>query len=342
MSQCTITSGAALLLLAGHVARAEVRVTVERNPEGTPEFQFTNVPPPLRNDAAAKAGLTIVAGKGDPNSSGLRALNDGRLPDEEDQPTENFFFDAGTEGGRLQVDLGSVIAIRQINSYSWHPGDRAPQVYRLYAADGAAAGFEATPAKDRDLEKCGWKLLANVDTRPRNGERGGQYGVSISDTGGSLGRFRYLLFDVARTEERDTFGNTFYSEIDVRAVEPAEPEAPAATGPLRAKDFEFTLDVSQVPDLKEWAETRLRPELDTWYPIIRDSLASDGFAAPKEFRITVRPMKGVAGTSDTDVQVSAEWIRSQLKSPEWNQAIGSVIHELVHVVQQYKTRGNPG
>jgi hypothetical protein len=342
MNQSTIIFGVAIVLLAGLTVRAEVRVTVDRNTEGTPEFKFKNVPPPLQNDAAAKAGFTIVDGQNDPNGSRLRALNNGRLPDDEDQPAENFFFAAGTDGGRLQVDLGSVIAISQVNSYSWHPGDRAPQVYTLYAADGTAAGFEATPMKGMDPEQRGWKLIARVDTRPPSGERGGQYGVSIGDTVGSVGKYRYLLFDISRTEDRDTFGNTFYSEIDVRALEPAEPEVPAATRQVRAKEFEYILDVSQVPDLKDWAETKLRPEMDKWYPLICDCLASDGFTAPKKFRVTIKPMRGVAGTAGTNVEVSAEWITSQLKRPEWNQAIGSIIHELVHVVQQYKPRGNPG
>jgi hypothetical protein len=342
MDRNTIVLRVAVVLLTGLTSQAEVQVTVDRNTEGTPEFKFKNVPPPLQNDAAAKARFTIVDGKSDPNGSRLRALNNGRLPDEEDQPTQNFFFDAGTDGGRLQIDLGSVIAVRQVNSYSWHAADRAPQVYKLYAADGTVPGFEAAPKKDTDPEKCGWKLVASVDTRPQSGERGGQYGVSVSDTTCSLGKFRYLLFDVSRTEDRDTFGNTFYSEMDVRAVEPAEPEVPAVKIPVRAQDFEYTLDVSQVPDLKEWAESKLRPEIDKWYPIICDCLASDGFAAPKKLRVTIKPVRGVAGTSDTSVEVSAEWIKSQLQRPEWNQAIGSVIHELVHVVQQYKTRGNPG
>jgi hypothetical protein len=39
--------------------------------------------------------------------------------------------------------------------------------------------------------------------------------VSISDTDGALGKYRYLLFDVSSTENDDDFGNTFYSEIDV-------------------------------------------------------------------------------------------------------------------------------
>ncbi len=46
---------------------------------------------------------------------------------------------------------------------------------------------------------------------------GGQFGVSITSQRGSLGKFRYLLFDFYVTEIADDFGNTFYSEIDVVA-----------------------------------------------------------------------------------------------------------------------------
>ncbi len=342
MKQRIVIVGVALVLLAGLTARAEITVTVDRNTDASSEFKFKNVPAPLKNDLAAKGKFTIVDGTSDPNGSNLRALKDGRLPDEEDQPTSNFFFDAGTDGGRLQLDLGSIIAVKQVNSYSWHPGDRAPQVYKLYAADGTADGFNPAPKKGTDPAKCGWKLVATVDTRPQSGDAGGQYGVSISDTAGALGKYRYFLFDVSRTEDRDTFGNTFYSEIDVRALEPAEPEVAIGARVERAKDFDYTLDVSQVPDLKEWADTQLRPAMDKWYPIIRDCLASDGFTAPKQFTVVIKPMDGVAGTSDTTVEVSADWIHSQLRRPEWNEAVGSIIHELVHVVQQYKTRGNPG
>ena len=96
------------------------------------------------------------------------------------------------------------------------------------------------------------------------------------------------------------------------------------------------------PDLKEWAETKLKPAVDQWYPVWVDCLASDGFTAPKKFKITIKPMRGVAATSETDIVVSEEWIKGQIGKPEWNEAIGSVIHELVHVVQQYGGRRNPG
>jgi len=68
-----------------------------------------------------------------------------------------------------------------------------------------------------DPTKSGWKLLAVVDTRPKDGtDAGGQYGVSIADTAGAaLGKYRYLLLDCSKTESDDDFGNTFYSEIDV-------------------------------------------------------------------------------------------------------------------------------
>ncbi|HVV70253.1 MAG TPA: basic secretory protein-like protein, partial [Verrucomicrobiae bacterium] len=342
MKPVSIVLGICFSVLALQPALADLKVVIEHNSEPTPDFDFKTVPRPLRTDLAASAKFAIIDGSGDPNGSTLEALNDGRLPEEADQPTKNFFFNAGDDGGRLQVDLSRTVEVKEVNSYSWHVADRAPQVYKLYGADGAASGFNPSPKRGTDPEQCGWKLLGAVDTRPHEGEPGGQYGVSVSDTSGKMGTYRYLLFDISRTEERDPFGNTFYSEIDVRAVQPAEPEIAAGATEPRPRDFEYTLDVSGAADLKDWAESKLRPAMERWYPIIRDTLASDGFTAPKAFSITIKDMDGVAGTSDASVEVSAEWIRSQLRRSEWNEAVGSIIHELVHVVQQYKTSGNPG
>jgi hypothetical protein len=39
----------------------------------------------------------------------------------------------------------------------------------------------------------------------------------VTDSSGSLGSYRYLLFDCYVTELYDNWGNTFYSEIDVIA-----------------------------------------------------------------------------------------------------------------------------
>lgn len=218
----TLIIGATAFLSAA-VAFGEIQVVVEHNSNdnATEQFKFKNIPEPLPDNAAAKAAFTIVAGSADENGGGASLLNDGKLPTQEDQPDANFFFGAGTEGGRVQVDLGSAIAIKQINSYSWHPNTRGPQVYKLYASDGTADGFNAKPGTDVNPEQAGWKLIAAVDTRPKSGDAGGQYGVSISDSTGTVGKYRYLLFDMSRTESDDDFGNTFYSEINVIAADNA-------------------------------------------------------------------------------------------------------------------------
>jgi hypothetical protein len=208
---------AAGILLAGLAAQAEIKTTVDHNAndQAKAEFKFKNVPSPSTNDAATQSKFTIVDGEKDSAGGGVEKLNDGKLPTEEDQPDANFFFDAGTEGGRLQLDLGSVTAIKQVNTYSWHPNTRGPQMYKLYASDGTGEGFNAKPKKGTDPAKCGWQLIAKVNTKPKGDEVGGQYGVSIADSDGALGKYRYLLFDIASTEDDDSFGNTFYSEIDV-------------------------------------------------------------------------------------------------------------------------------
>jgi hypothetical protein len=198
-------------------SKAQIKITVDHNSNSSANnsFTFKNVPSPVKDDAAANAKLLMIEGELDPNGSDLYAFVDGILPDSADQPRRNVFFNSGTGGGRFRLDLGSVIEISEINTYSWHPNTRAPQVYRLWASDGTDPRFNGAPKTKLDPVSCGWKLIATVDTR--SDDDGGQFGVAITDSRGSLGRYRYLLFDCYVTETADNSGNTFYSEIDVTA-----------------------------------------------------------------------------------------------------------------------------
>lgn len=187
------------------------------NATATRDFKFKNVPSPAKDDAAATAKLTLIDGDLDGGSADLSALIDGRLPSDEDEPGANVFFAAGSSGGRFRLDLGNPIDVAQINSYSWHPNSRGPQLYKLYAAEGSEPQLELAPKRGIDPATRGWKFIATVSTLPQKGEDGGQYGVSVRDSSGSLGKYRYLLFDCYVTELYDNWGNTFYSEIDVVA-----------------------------------------------------------------------------------------------------------------------------
>ncbi len=199
-------------------ASAQVTVTIDHNAgaEATSAFKFKRVPSPVKDDAASRAKVQLVIGEIDPAGAKLDALIDGILPTQEDQPRANFFFDSNSFGGRFQMDLGNVIDIAEVNTYSWHPNSRGPQVYILYGSDGASSSFDPLPDGTRDPTTRGWKVIAFVDTRS-SGLDGGQYGVSVTDRSGLLGKYRYLLFDTAATETDDPWGNTFYSEIDVIA-----------------------------------------------------------------------------------------------------------------------------
>ena len=136
-----------VLFLLAMCAQAQVRITIDHNDNKTAgaEYKFTRVPSPARNDAGAKAILTLVDAEIDGTSADIGVLTDGLLPDAEDQPRRNFFLTSGTGGGRVRMDLGGVIALAQINSYSWHTGSRGPQLYRVWASDGAEPNFNAEP-----------------------------------------------------------------------------------------------------------------------------------------------------------------------------------------------------
>ncbi len=334
----------ALFLAIGWSSRAEVQIAVghQASEDAGPGFRFREVPPPARNDAATDARFVLVSGRADPNGGPLSVLHDGQVPREEDEPARNFFCAAGTAGGRLWIDLGRPVEIQQVHTYSWHPNTRGPQVYTLYAHAANPIGSNSPPGPETDLEGSGWRRIARVDTRPKAGPGGGQYGVSISDSSGALGLYRCLLFELARTEDADPFGNTFYSEIDVidRAGPAPLPVAgdPAASPGAReiirteSGQHQIVIDTTAAPDLTDWARRELAPVVREWYPKIVGMLPSDGYAAPA--RVTIyflSDMDGVASTSGTRIRCAANWFRRNLDG----EAKGAVVHELVHVVQDY-------
>jgi hypothetical protein len=107
--------------------------------------------------------------------------------------------------------------------------------------------------------------------------------------------------------------------------------------------YEIAFDTSQAPELKPWVDEKLKPICAKWYPKIVDLLPSDNYAAPERFSIVFESdMRGVAYTSGRRIVCSASWMQDNLDG----EAAGAVVHEMVHVVQQYgRARGgnrNPG
>jgi hypothetical protein len=105
---------------------------------------------------------------------------------------------------------------------------------------------------------------------------------------------------------------------------------------------EISIDTSDAPDLKDWAQTNLAPVLASWYPKIMAMLPSDGYTAPKAFSVIIRPGKGVAATSGTRITANSKWLKKSSGEMD-REAIGALLHEEVHVVQQYgrARRQNP-
>lgn len=103
-------------------------------------------------------------------------------------------------------------------------------------------------------------------------------------------------------------------------------------------DGRYTIhfDSTSVPELRPWVQKELMPACQEWYPRIVDALPSEGYEPPTEFTITFRDdQRGVAYTSGKNVFGSGDWYRGNLKG----EATGSIVHELVHVVQQYDHAG---
>jgi hypothetical protein len=109
---------------------------------------------------------------------------------------------------------------------------------------------------------------------------------------------------------------------------------------LEGIPFTYTVDYSAAPQLKDWVETKLKPDIQKWYPIICKFVAAPQLTSPPQFTITLKPGAGVAAVGGTRMTVNSAWVQAQLLNPE-NDAAGAIIHELVHIAQQLKMQGIP-
>jgi len=99
--------------------------------------------------------------------------------------------------------------------------------------------------------------------------------------------------------------------------------------------YRITLDVSDTPHLKTWAE-HARDLAAEWYPRICNLLPTKGFTPPRHVILRFKKTdKGIAGTAGSVITVCSHWVE------EHPDDVGFVIHELVHVVQNYGDCGGP-
>jgi hypothetical protein len=100
--------------------------------------------------------------------------------------------------------------------------------------------------------------------------------------------------------------------------------------------IEFTIDVSDAPDMKEWAEKAARV-CERQYPMINEELKSDGYKPPTQVTMTLKnDYRGVAATGGSRITGSVKYFQDHPDD------VGAMVHETVHVVQRYRTRNNPG
>jgi hypothetical protein len=100
--------------------------------------------------------------------------------------------------------------------------------------------------------------------------------------------------------------------------------------------IEITTDATDAPELKDWLDKTARV-CEREYPMINEALKSPGFVPAHTITMTLKKdYKGVAETGGNRIKGSVDFYTKNQKD------VGSMVHETVHVVQAYHSRGNPG
>ncbi len=96
---------------------------------------------------------------------------------------------------------------------------------------------------------------------------------------------------------------------------------------------EFVVDVSDAPELKEWANKAARV-CEEQYPMICEELRSDGFKPLTVVSMTLKSKySGVAATGGGRITGSVTYFKAHPDD------VGAMVHETVHAVQLYGRGG---
>lgn len=92
------------------------------------------------------------------------------------------------------------------------------------------------------------------------------------------------------------------------------------------------VDTSAAPDLANFGR-RVKATLEDWYPRVANLLRSPNYTPPNRIRIYFDPnYKGVAYASGGRIVGAVNYYRSQ----QGRNDVGSMVHEMAHVIQQYR------
>jgi hypothetical protein len=105
--------------------------------------------------------------------------------------------------------------------------------------------------------------------------------------------------------------------------------------PAKPPKIEIAIDTSETPEMAPWAE-KAKKACEDFYPTILEFLGDPKFEPPKKTKIVFKKMEGVAHTAGGTITCSTEWFT------EHPDDVGAVIHELCHVVQDYRKKPPPG
>jgi hypothetical protein len=98
---------------------------------------------------------------------------------------------------------------------------------------------------------------------------------------------------------------------------------------------EFSVDVKDAPEMKEWAEKTARI-CEREYTMINEELRSEGYHPARTVKMTIKAnYDGVAYASGGAITGAVKWFKAHPDD------IGAMVHETTHIVQNYRTPNNP-